>query len=454
MLGVQTTPAERLALIKAGGAMMGTVGSPAKGLSNALMTYADELTAQNKAQMELASAQTMSKETEGKAQQAVAGSIKEIIKSPLGLVQSGVDKNMKPTISTTELPEAGNTVPVGGANKPGGGKTGTGAVNVGGEGQVMIDPDALKSVTPEDVANPAKASSKVQSVAQKIKDNFDLGSIYNDSPETADKEDILKKLAGKPNISQGGYSWDAWQTAFNKQKEEAQKSFEAANSSATNLGAYARQIARIPTKDSLFISGAKGEERMRLGSILATTANSLGISDEMMRKADIDPKKFREMTDAVVAATELNKLSNAYSRAQNPGMGVAVSWLEATKNSLPSIGNLPRANADLLGSMYAARAYAKDNFAVISRFGNMTQENGYGRTAAVVQKVNPAGNYSRDAEVAANLLDPTNPDMLHEVNGKKYNAVGLLLDGHMKPQEFNAFVLKKYGLHNASRMFQ
>jgi len=458
MLGVQTTPAERLALIKAGGAMMGTVGSPAKGLSNAIMTYADELTVQNKAQQELASAQTMSKENEGKAQQAVANSQNVLFKNPLGIGTSNVNpRTMKPEVSVTDLPEAGNTVPVGGTNKPGGGKTGTGAVNVGGEGQVTIDPDALKSVTPEDIANPTKASPKVQSVAQRVKDNFDLGSIYDDTPENVDKEEILKKLAGKPSTKQA-LNWDKWQTEYDEQKKAATNGLYAARDSGVNLATYAKALANVPTQGP-WVSGAGSDARYKLGNVIATSLNGLGISDTDMKKlaADagikFDPAKFRELNDALVAKTEMEKLGVALSRAQNPGMQVAQGWLERTTNSLPTTANQPGANAALLGNLYAARALAKDNYNVVTKFGAMTNQNGYGNVAAAVQAANPITNYTKDADIVAKMVDPNNKDMMVKYNGNNYNIVGLYTDHLITAKQFNEFAKEKFGVHNASRIF-
>jgi len=451
MLGVQTTPAERLALIKAGGAMMGTVGNPAKAMSNAIMTYADELTAQNKAQQELASAQTTSKETEGKAQQAVAGSQRELFKNPLGVGTSGVNpKTMKPEVSVTDLPEAGNTVPVGGANKQPG-KIGSGSVNVGGEGQVTIDPDALKSVTPEDVANPSKASPKVQSAAQKVKDNFDLGSIYDDTPENADKEEILKKLAAKPSSKQA-LNWDKWQGEYDEQKKAATNGLYAARDSGVNLATYAKALANVPNKGP-WVSGAESDARYKLGNVIATSLNGLGVSDADMKKYGIDPAKFRELNDALVAKTEMEKLGIALSRAQNPGMQVAQGWLERTTNSLPTTANQPGANAALLGNLYAARALAKDNYNVVTKFGAMTNQNGYGNVAAAVQAANPITNYTKDADIVAKMVDPSNKDMMVKYNGKNYNIVGLYTDHLITAKQFNEFAKEKFGVHNASRIF-
>lgn len=446
MLGVQTTPGERMALMKMGATMMTTVGNPLTALGEGIGAYVNETKAQNKAQSDLAGAQQEAKLREAQARQAVSASTATEAKSPLGIISRGADWRGTSNISTTETPEAGKTVPVGGA---GGSKS---AVNVGGEGQISIDPEALKTVTPSDIANPSSASPKIQTVAQKIKDNFDLGSIYDNSPETVDKENLLKKLAAKPPSSQAISSWDKWQEDFDKQKSAATNAYYAARESGVNLGTYAKALANIPN-DGPWVSGAKSNERYALGNVIATAANAAGITDEVMKKNGIDPDKFRKLNNALVAKTEMEKLSANLAREQNPGMQVAHSWLDRTTRSLPSTENQPEANAALLGNLYAARAIAKDNFNVINKFGDMTNQNGYGKTASALQAANKSTNYTKDANMITELVNPANKDMLVNYKGKTYNAVGLYVDGHMSATDFNNFVKQKYGIHNASRIF-
>lgn len=464
MLGVQTTPAERLALIKMGGTMMSTVGSPAKALGEGLKTYADALSAYEKQQSELASAHTESKLKEAQARQATAASQKEILNTPSGAISSGVDPvTMENVYKTTEFPDVGQTKVVG----SGGGGTSTnkiGGVGVTPSGSVEIDPSSVQSLTSKDISSPEKAAPAVQSVAKKINASFDLGNVYdgtNNSPaeDKATKLDQLIQKNKYPNKQAefGNYATDY--ENFKKILGAKQAAYDSMQGNQTNLNTYVSAMARVP-KSGEMAPGAGADVRYNIGNVALTAINALGVSDEALKSINTGDGKtaydrLKDIKDAVVARTEFEKISPFLARQQNPGMQVAAQWLDRTAGSLPNVRNQNEANAILMGNMYAERVRAKDDLNVINHIGRATNNTGYGKTQMIMQDLNNARDYNSVAKISAAMLNPENDQFrfTDKKTGQKYNLVSLYLERKISKEKFNDEARKHFGIMNASRIY-
>lgn len=454
MLGVQTTPAERLAMMKAGFAMMGTVGNLSKTISVGGETYVDQLEKANKAQSDLATAQQTAKEAEGRGRQAVAGSNQKIFSSPAGVVMSGITPEGKTVVSTTEPPEAGaGEIPVGG--KP---STAIGSQNnaPGGANPITITPEDLQKTTATDVSNPASAAPGVKSVAKTIADNFGLGTIYADDPKSVDKKALLKNAIGeKPTGFIANYDKlnDKWQQKF----EGAQSAYETSRSQLPTLKNYVDTAAQSPDK-GLFAQGAKAGQRTALAENALMILNTFGIDEKWLKANgyDKEAEMWKDAKNATVASQIIDKISQQYATDANARGNPAARQIEATRNSLINYQNNPEANADILANLFVGRKIVKDNYNVMNAMAKPTNYTGYNKTEAILEAVNPAANYAKDHEILKKILNAKDPKnrLNKTIDGKEHTAASALMSGELDPVQFDQLMLQRHKIHNASEYFR
>ena len=452
MLGVQTTPAERLAMMKAGFAMMGTVGNLSKTISVGGETYVDQLEKANKAQSDLATAQQTAKEAEGRGRQAVGASNQKLFANAFGVGTMGVDSKGNSNISVTEPPREG-TVPVGG--KPS--TTSESQTNMpGGAGPITINPKDLQNVTASDVSNPSSAAPSVKNVATTIADNFGLGTIYADDPKSVDKKTLLKKAIGQPPAGYGS-NYDLLNAEWEKQFQGAQSGYETSRGQLTTLKNYVDATAQSPNT-GLFAPGANAEKRAVLANNALMVMKTFGIDEKWLTANGFkkEAELWKDANNASVAEQIINKVSQQFATDANSRGNPAARQIEATRDSLINYGNNPQSNADILSNLFVGRKIAKDNFNVMTAMAGPTKRTGYGKTATILENVNPAANYAKDQEIVKKMLDPTNPNnfLKQTIDGKKYTAVSALMSGELDPVQFDQLMLQRYKIHNASEYFR
>ena len=463
MLGVQTTPGERMALMKMGATMMTTVGNPLTALGEGIGAYVNETKAQNKAQSDLAGAQQEAKLREAQARQAVSASNKDVLNTAEGMISTGANWRGNPTTSTTTVAEPDTTKDIGGGGQSGSSKVGN--VSVAPSGKIEIDPSVSSKLTPEMVTDPSKAAPELKSVAQKIKEGFDLGNIYTGegNTKTEDKAEKLRQLVAETNYktpTERMYNYADDRKKFLELQNEKEAAFKAMQANQTNLNTYAKAMPYLPTTGGM-TTGAGAEKRYNIADTIVTGLNALGVSDDDLRKAKMPNSDksvydyIKESKDALAARTELNKVSTALARMQNPSGTTAVRWLETSANSLPDVANQSKANSVLLGNMYAERVRAKDDYNVVNAIGDLTKKAGNASKASgILQKMNDAKDYSKIADVTSKMLDPANEEFMYtDKNGDKYNLVSLYLAGRISDKKFNSEAAKHFGIYNASRIF-
>jgi hypothetical protein len=423
-------------MIKMGARMMQTPGSFGVALGAGLEQYADTLQAANKQTAEIAGNQTKSKLEDAQARKNIADANTLVAKSSSGIISTAPNAKGSMDLSLTSAPNEPGTVPFGGAAKKG-------------------------EIGPGSAESPGGTFKKPEEIAK----NFDVGTIYADDPKDAqDRFSILQKLQNKdpsvtPSMDNKITNDVPWRENFAKVKSEAEALNQGARAGTTSLGYYATALANTPANGEL-TTGFGAEKRYAIGNAIETTIRGFGVTDDDLRKVGVDPDRIRKINDARTAQIEMKKIGNELTRLKNPSSTVAVAWLKDTADSLPNVENTPKANAALLGALYAGRKQAMDNYNTIVKIGNATNESGYGKTSQLVQQINPSKNYQRDARMVAELVNPENADKyakdIKMPNGKveRHNVVSAYNAGLIPVDKMDAFLLDEFKVHNGSRIFQ
>jgi hypothetical protein len=418
LLGIKTTPSERLAMFNAFATLAGTPGKFGVGLAAAGKTYADTLLksqeqyqkgvgTQSEAEQRYASAKNLESEAEmRKIKPSIAG-YQYINPSKEG----GVD------ITNLKLPE-----------KPGE----TTSLRLGQQGAQAI-PD-LKQQQAQAPSLPAPSAPQGPEAKAKEIDLSMFGprpvedTGYLATPQKYIDQDVKMAMSS----SEAGV---AAQKAFAEQAQAAQKSYESANQGKQDLFSVT-QAATTLRPDAFSGGGAGAEFRMGVANAFNTAFGMTGTKDALTDK-DITSGQILNKVRIFAA----NNQGNEHGRA-------AGFWLQNMASSYPSAEQTESAMKELVASLWASNQRAIDYGNFINWYGNQTYRAGTS-AAQAFNNTYDVGLYKREKDAIKGMLMDTKP-----INGDRQNLITLLQRGIITPQEFDQKVIdSKVGVNNLSRYF-
>jgi len=412
-LGISMTPEERLAAFTAFAKLAGTPGKFGQGLAAAADTYAKTLMAGQEQTRQTALAQAQGEQARSSAKLSSAEARqKGLMPVPGGFVQTGENPQGQLTLTNVDIPNAGQTVTVGGASPKAGEAPAGGATPPTG--------------APTAPTAPQTPSSIDMSLGPQLDSQKDSNSIS--------KDQSLQRLGQEARKAGIGPQMADVQKQFGEIYGQTQKEQQAAYNNVGTIQQTTRALADLPNKGPL-TPGAADQIRLNLANYINTIGKAAGI--------DIGA------TDKTLSSSQvLDKLRYIQSQGAQVGIGKEAGfWLDKLSNTYPNTALTKDASNEILSNMIVNNGIAMDRARAIDKYKTYS---GYAGTNfnTAFDSINKPSDYSYERQAVQGLLGL---DM--QVGNRNENPVTMLQEHKMTPEQFDAIAKKLYGINNLSRHF-
>ena len=428
LLGVKTTPSERVALFNAFATLAGTPGKFGVGLAAAGKAYSDTLAKQQELYQKGVGTQSEAEERYARSEKEK----KEARTTPgaTGPYRLNTDEKGN-IISTEKIPEVIKPQqPEISQNKP---------AQTPSAFTTQAQPPSGAPSAPAAPVGPgeAKAAPKIDM------SNYNYGPI--DTRKDADpnspvnnKEAYMEQQA-KDYQSGLGTRAEKNHAEFMAAYNDLAKDNQAASRNAQNLAEATRALADIPDT-GITSAGAFSKLRYAAVDTLNMGARVFGITDPQTGQImQVDPK-------AIEGGQQLDKLAAMTTQLQKHG-NEAMGWSNIQRLANPNPELNKNTSIEILANMWATNAMLRDSFITADKYGKISNQQG-ANVKAVVSAVNDPALYQREQKAIADILKLKNQADPND----KSNFIVRLMDGYDK-NKFNNWVNDTYQIPNLSRVF-
>lgn len=406
MLGISTTPEERLALMQAGFKLAGTPGRPGVGLAAAAETYAKTLMDARNQTRERARTQA------------------EINKEQLGAIGTSTSDTLAGRVRT-QLGAEGGTREI---NIPMPKKVGE---------EVRVPSVTEAGQAPAEVIRPtAQNAPTAPTSPDESPSKLDFRPLYGNAP---DVDPSINRLIDQDISTVNQEAIKGQREVFRNLNTPVQQGYQTAESSKLELKPVTQALTNF-RPDTITGVGPGYEWRSNLANAVNYTFGLAGSKDAITERD-------------IAGGQILNKFATLQAQASQKGLGKeAASWLQGLAKAYPSGSLNEEAGKELLSALYVAQQQAVDRAKFYNWYGSKTAEGG----KSVEQAFNafaPQSTYQREKDVIKSIFMNT-----QNINGLQRNAIDDLLRGRITAQQFDQFVFDKTGgdrngIRNLSRYF-
>lgn len=399
MLGVSTTPEERLALMQAGFKLAGTPGRPGVGLAAAADTYAKTLMEARKEQRDTAGAQAS-----GERERATAGveKARELKERTL--------QGATGTVITTQNPDGSVSYEMVKLPVRPGEKTGTEAAPAG-----TAETGAGTNIMPGAGNAPKAPTSPVQN-----------------------EDEIMREYGEKALQSQFHQpTADAHRKQFQTELESAVQESKSAQAAVPNMAQIIDAVAKTPESGAL-VSGAGAAVRYAAANYFKTAFAALGVQTDF--------------NDAITAKQIQDKFATLNAQQQQRGLGrEAGFWLQALSKASPNVELDKETSASIIANTLVQNKMARDRYEIYNKYAAPEYSGGMGYNAqALFERLRPSDTYTKEMNAIKSLLLQTKkgPD------GKLSNPINDMLRDPARKDALNAYAKQYYGVNDISSYFR
>jgi hypothetical protein len=401
MLGVSTTPEERLALMQAGFKLAGTPGRPGVGLAAAADTYAKTLMEARKEQRETAGSQAAGERERAAAKLEKARELKErTLQGATG------------TVIATEKPDG--TIGYEMVKMPlrPGEKTGTQGMQETPAG--TAETGAGTNIMPGAGTAPKAPTSPVQN-----------------------EDEIMREYGEKALQSQfHPQTSEAHRKMFQTELEGASAESKGAVTSMPGIMQTIEAVTKTPESGAL-VPGAGAAIRYAAANYFNTVFGALGVQTDF--------------NDAITAKQVQDKVATLNAQQQQRGLGrEAGFWLQALSKASPNVELNKETSASILANTLVANKISRDRYDVYNKYAAPEYSGGMGYNAqALFERLRPMSGYTTEMNAIKNILLQTKMGE----DGKPTSPIYDLMRNPERRNQFDMWAKKNYGVNNLSNYF-